>query len=105
MNDIDKTSRAVLPCDAVAGGINIARDALAVIRGRHRWLVTTMFIINLVVFACVVLAAMRFCDPADLTMQLRWGGMALSLMLVLVVTIFKIWFWVEMHINPVAPLL
>jgi hypothetical protein len=105
MNAIDQKKRAAFQCDAVAGEINLAKEVRSAFRGRYRWLPTLMFAVNLVVFTGLLFAAMRFFDPAAFVMELRWGGMALSLLLVLVVTMLKLWLWVETHINSIAPLL
>jgi hypothetical protein len=103
MNDIDQKIQAALrrdPAgDALAGDLNLTAEVLTAFRGRHRWLSTMMFVVNLVAFAGLIFAAIRFYDAADVATQLRWGGLALWLMLV--VTMIKIWFWLEVHTNRV----
>ncbi|HEX2855155.1 MAG TPA: DUF6768 family protein [Opitutaceae bacterium] len=103
MNDIDQKIQAALrrdpATDALAGEPNLAEEILTAFRGRHRWLSTLMFIVNLVAFAGLVYAVVRFYDATEVAMQLRWGGLALWLMGV--VSMLKVWFWLEMHTNRV----
>jgi hypothetical protein len=103
MNDLDQKIQAALRRDQVAeqlgGDPNLAEEVLLAFRGRHRWLSTLLMVINLMAFAGLVFAVLRFYGSAEVAMQLRWGGVAVVLLLV--VTLLKIWFWLEMHTNRV----
>ncbi len=100
-NDIDLKIQAALRGsaggDALVGEPNIAEEVIAAFRGRHRWLSTLMFVLNLVFFGVAVWAAVRFYGAETVTAQLRWGG--LSLLLILMVSFMKVWFWLEMQSN------
>jgi hypothetical protein len=72
---------------------------LIAFRGRYRWQAALLIVINLAALAGLVFAVVRFYGSTEVAMQLRWGGVAL--VLILMVTILKIWFWLEMHTNRV----
>lgn len=103
MNDIDQKIQAALrrdPAgDPLLGEPNLAEEVLIAFRGRHRWLSILLVVFNLIAFAGLVFAILRFYGSADVAMQLRWGGVALVLLLI--VTMLKIWFWLEMFTNRV----
>ncbi len=99
MNDIDRQIQAALRGDNSGADVpNIAEEVLGAFRGRHRVLTTLVFIFSFVLFLGAVWAGMKFYESApDLTLQLRWGG--LTLLLVLMVSFIKVWFWTEMQTN------
>ncbi len=99
MNDIDRQIQAALRGDDRGGNEpNIAEEVLGAFRGRHRVLSTFVFVFSFVLFIGAVWAGMKFYHSApDLTLQLRWGG--LTLLLVLMVSFIKVWFWLEMQSN------
>ena len=101
MNDLDQKIQDALRRDHTADPLgaepNLAEEVLAAFRGRHRWQSSLMIIVNLVAIAGLIFAAVRFYDSSDVATQLRWGGLALVLLLM--VTMLKIWFWLEMHTN------
>lgn len=103
MNDIDQKIQAALRRDTAGDSLgadpSLAEEVLIAFRGRHRWMAAMLIVINVVVLAGLVLAVVRFLGSSDVTMQLRWGGVALVLLLM--VTMLKIWFWLEMHTNRV----
>jgi len=103
MNDIDKKIQAALRSrtggDALDAEPNLAEEVIVTFRGRHRWISALVFVWSLVLFAGFVWAAIRFYNAETVTMQLRWGGMAL--LLILMVSFIKVWFWLELHSNRV----
>lgn len=103
MNDVDRKIQAALHRDQTAdspgGEPNLAEEVLMAFRGRQRWLSSLLITINLAAFAGLLFSVVQFYRSADVAMQLRWGGVALVLLLV--VTLLKIWFWLEMHTNRV----
>ena len=99
MNNIDQKIQAALQRDATADEPNLAEEVLIAFRGRHRWQSSLLVVINLAVFAGLIFAVVRFYGSADTAMQLRWGGVALVLLLM--IALLKIWFWLEMHTNRV----
>lgn len=103
MNELDQKIQAALrrdPAgDALTGEPNLAEEVLTAFRGRHRWFTAVVFVVNLVAFAGFLLAAVRFYGAAEVVAQLRWGGLAILLLLVM--GMLKIWFWLEMHTNRV----
>jgi hypothetical protein len=101
MNDIDQKIQAALRResnrDELAGEPNIAEEVLSAFRGRHRGLSALIIGFQIAAFVGFVFAVMRFCSAPELAVQLRWGGLALGLFLV--IGLIKIWFWLEMHSN------
>lgn len=103
MKDIDHMIQSALRgqpgADSLAGEPNLAEEVISAFRGRNRWLSTLMFVLTLLFFAAAVWAAVRFYGADSVASQLRWGG--LTLLLFLVMSFIKIWFWLEMHSNRV----
>lgn len=103
MNELDRKIQAALhreeTADALSSEPNLAEEVLMAFRGRQRWLSSLLIIINLAAAAGFVFSVMRFYGSADVATQLRWGGLALVLLVA--VTMLKIWFWLELHTNRV----
>lgn len=103
MNDIDQKIQAALRREntesALAGEPNIAEEVLNVFRSQNRWLSITMVIVNLIVFAGVIWAVLRFLRAGAIAEQIQWG--ALGFVLLLLMSFIKLWFWLEMHTNRV----
>jgi uncharacterized membrane protein len=98
MNNIDRQIQAALRGEAPAAEPNIAEELLGAFRGRHRVLSTFVFIFSFALFSGAVWASVKFYQAApDVTLQLRWGGVAL--LLTLMVSFIKVWFWLEMQSN------
>jgi hypothetical protein len=99
MNDLDRKIQAALRRENVdessGGEPNIAEEILAAFRGRRRWVSATAMAVQLAAFIGVVGAAVEFCLATDLSSQLRWGGLASALFVV--VSMIKIWFWLELQ--------
>ena len=103
MNEIDRKIQEALrrdpAADASGGEPNIAEEILVAVRGRHRLLSSLMVVVNLVAFVGCVLAAVRFYEATEVVLQMRWG--AVAAVLLLVSSMLKIWFWLEIHTNRV----
>jgi hypothetical protein len=103
MNDLDQKIQAALRREAagdpLTGEPNLAEEALLAFRGRHRWFSAVVAVVNLAAFAGLIFAALRFYEAPEVAAQLRWG--ALGLVLFLIMTMLKLWFWLEMHTNRV----
>jgi hypothetical protein len=102
MNDIDKKIEAALRSAAPASTIaepNLAEDVLAAFRGRHRWITTAAAVLGVVLFATILWSLSRFLVADAVALQLRWGG--LTLVLIIVLMFVKLWFWLEMHTNQI----
>lgn len=56
-----------------------------------------MFFSQIVALIGLVMTVLRFYQATDVTAQLRWGG--LSLILFGVISMIKLWFWLELHSN------
>jgi hypothetical protein len=100
MKDIDQKIQAALQRDQAAdlgGEPNIAEEALAAFRGHHRWFSTLLVLKTAVIAAGFLWCAVRFCQATDVSAQLRWGGAAIALMMI--IALIKIWFWMEMQTN------
>ena len=99
MNDLDRQIQAALRGDDSATiELSIAEEVLGAFRGRHRWLTTGVFAFSFFLFAGAVWAGVKFYRAApDVSLQLQWG--ALALLLVLMVSFIKVWFWLEMQTN------
>ena len=98
MNDIDRQIQDALrqPSDAAAPAeYHLTEEMLAAFRGQHRWLSFLFVTIQLVAVAGLAYAAYRFFNAPEIAAQLRWG--ALGFVLCLLVSLLKIWFWMEMH--------
>ena len=101
MKDLDQKIQAALRRET-AGGIaaepNLAQEVItAAFRGRHRAISTIAFVISFLFFVGAVWSAIEFYRAEAVVAQLRWGGLALLLMLL--VSFIKVWFWLEMHSN------
>lgn len=103
MNDIDRKIQAALQRESAGESLlaepNLAEEVIAAFRGRHRLLSTLMFLINIMLFALMVWSAVRFHRAETVPLQLQWG--ALTFALLLLVSMIKLWFWLEMHSNRV----
>lgn len=103
MNDIDQKIQAALNRDPaqpdVPGEPNLAEEVLNTFRGRHRWISSLMFVVNLAALGGLVFAIVRFMGATEVTIQLRWA--ALAVVLLVVASMIKIWFWLELHCNRV----
>ena len=103
MNDLDQKIQAALRgqpgADALADEPNIAEEAIAAFRGRHRWMSSVMLVCSLGLLAVAIWAGFRFYEAAAVREQLLWG--ALCLWAVLFISFMKVWFWLEMHSNRV----
>jgi hypothetical protein len=101
MNNIDQKIQAALRResnrDELAGEPNIAEEVLNAFRGRHRGLSALIIGIQIAAFIGFVIAGVRFYSAPELAVQLRWGGLAFVLFLM--IGLVKIWFWLEMHSN------
>lgn len=103
MNDIDQKIQAALRRDSAGesliGEPNLAEEVITAFRGRNRLLSTLMFVINIVLFAVMVWSAVRFYRADTVQLQLQW--LALTIALLMMVSMIKLWFWLEMHSNRV----
>lgn len=103
MKEFDRKIQDALKRDPVADGSdgepNIAEEVLVAFRGRHRVFSSLMLVVQVVAFVGCVLAALRFYGATEVALQLRWGAVALALLLVS--SMLKIWFWLEIHTNRV----
>jgi hypothetical protein len=103
MNDLDRKIQAALrrdhAGDSLADDPNIAEEVITAFRGRRRWVYTFVIVTQIAALIGLVLATMRFYQAVEVTTQLRWGG--LSLVLFLMISLVKIWFWLEIQSNRV----
>jgi hypothetical protein len=103
MNDIDRKIQAALrrdsSGDALADEPNIAEEVIGAFRNRHRWLSALVIGAQIVALVGCVLATIRFYQETNVASQLRWGALAAALFLV--ISMIKIWFWLEMQSNRV----
>ena len=101
MNDIDQRIQAALRGhtggESFATDPNIAEEVIVAFRGRNRWLNILTVVFSLVFTFALIWAAVRFYGAETVTMQLRWGGLAL--LCFLMVSFIKVWFWLEMQSN------
>jgi hypothetical protein len=101
MNNIDQKIQAALRREAggdeLASEPNIAEEVLTAFRGRNRGLAVMVVVAQVAALVGLVISGLRFYAAPELAAQLRWGGLALVLFLV--IGMIKIWFWLEMHSN------
>jgi len=103
MNNIDQKIQAVLRRDGAASDIltepNIAEEVLNTFRGRHRAISAFAAVITFALFGGAVWAGWQFYGAETIATQIQWG--ALTMLLMLMVGMLKLWFWLEMHTNRV----
>lgn len=102
MKNLDENIQAALRAETAGDPLaepNLAEEVLAAFRGRHRALTTLMVVLSLAAFAVALYAGVKFYQAGDLTAQLRWAGLALLLLVAM--SMLKIWFWLEMQTNRV----
>ena len=103
MKDLDDKIHAALGAGNSSAELapepNLAEEVLVAFRGRHRALTTVMFAVSLIAFAAAVWAGVKFYQADAPVAQLRWAG--LVLLLFAVMSMLKIWFWLEMQTNRV----
>ncbi len=103
MNDIDHKIQAALrreqAGDGPAGEPNLAEEVIIAFRGRHRWFSALAIMLNLLIFAGAVWAAVRFLGAGSVPAQLEWC--ALAFVFLLMMMFIKLWFWLELHTNRV----
>ncbi|MBA2433316.1 MAG: hypothetical protein H0V56_14580 [Chthoniobacterales bacterium] len=102
MNDIDQKIKAALQRHSSEGAVdepNLAEEVITVFRGRHRWMHAVAMVVSLAFLALAVWAAIRFYHTEPVREQLLFGALALGALIVM--SMMKIWFWLEMHTNRV----
>ena len=99
MNDIDNKIRAALQRSPSDDEPNLAEEVITVFRGRRRWMHTIVVLVSLIFLGLCVWAGVRFYEAENVRDQLLFGGLALAMLLV--ISIMKVWFWLEMHTNRV----
>lgn len=103
MNDIDQKIQAALRGqtggDALLAEPNLAEEVIVAFRGHHRWMSGVFLVVSLVLLAVLVWAVNQFLGAGNLSAKLHWG--ALAFVCLQVVSLLKVWFWMEMHSNRV----
>jgi hypothetical protein len=103
MNDIDQKIKAALQRrssgDDIADEPNLAEEVITVFRGRHRWMHAVVVIVSLLFLALAVWASVQFYHAEVVREQLVFG--AITFASGMVISLLKIWFWLEMHTNRV----
>ena len=103
MNDIDQKIQAALRRDSadetIADDQTLTEELVAAFRGRRRLLSATMFTVQIGALVALVFSAMRFYQASEITLQLRWGALAATLFMIM--SMIKLWFWLELHSNRV----
>ena len=99
MNDIDNKIRAALQRSPSDEETNLAEEVITVFRGRNRWMHAIVVLLSLVFLALCGWAGVRFYEAENVREQLLFGGLGLAMLLV--ISIMKVWFWLEMHTNRV----
>ncbi len=102
MNDIDQKIKAALQRHSsgdTADEPNLAEEVITVFRGRHRWMHAVVVVVSLLFLALTVWASFRFYEAEVVREQLIFGAIAVAALVV--ISMLKIWFWLEMHTNRV----
>jgi len=101
MNDIDQRIQAALrghtDGESLAPDPHIAEEVIATFHGRSRLLNILTVVFTPSFILVLIWAAVHFFEAETVTMQLRWGGLAL--LCFLMVSFLKLWFWLEMQSN------
>ena len=84
---------------ASASEPNIIQEVLGTFRGRRCWMAVYVFVASFLSFLVAIWAGFRFYNAPSIAEQLQGGG--LTLLLVLMVCLMKVWFWLEMQTNRV----
>jgi hypothetical protein len=102
MNDLDQKIKAALQRHSSEGAVeepNLAEEVITVFRGRRRWFHAVVVVVSLVFLAVTVWAGFRFYGAEIVREQLWYGAVAFAALLV--ISLLKVWFWLEMHTNRV----
>ncbi|MFP4282505.1 MAG: DUF6768 family protein [Opitutales bacterium] len=104
MNNLDERIRAALAADSeeaatLAKEPGLWRELFQALYGRNRWISLWAVSLQLVSFGLFLWTAVEFYQAAGVSAQLRWGGAALFLLLM--ISFMKVWFWLEMQSNRV----
>lgn len=104
MNDLDQRIRAALAADSEEGAAlakepGLFREFFIAMYGRNRWISIWTVIFHLVSAGLLIWTVIGFYQAQDPVAQLRWGGGAFFL--VMMISFTKVWFWLEVHTNRV----
>ena len=103
MNDIDHKIKAALQRrssgDEIADEPNLAEEVITVFRGRRRWMHAVVVVVSLLFLALAVWASFQFYHAEAVREQLISGAIAFASLVI--ISMLKIWFWLEMHTNRV----
>ena len=99
MNDIDRKIQAALQTNDDAGDPSLSDDVVAAFRGRHRGLSLLTIVLNVVIFGIAVFAGLRAHHAETTSAQIEWT--ALTLVLLMMSMMLKLWFWLEIHTHRV----
>lgn len=105
MREIDRKIREALRAeeadlfDSVGGEMSVTQMVIDSFRGRSRWLVVLSFAYVLVFAVLAVLAAMQFSRAEGTREMILWSTAFITC--ILVVTMTKIWYWMELTKNAV----
>ena len=105
MSDIDTTIRELLGTEDAKlfdafGEQSLYRRVIDSFQGRSRWLVIMVFFDVAVFLILAVLAAIQFFQVESMHQMLVWAS-AFALC-VLVITMLKMWYWMELNKNALA---
>jgi len=105
MSEIDDAIREALSRDDAAFLANFEKEpglfgeVIDVFRGPMGWINIVMVIVMLPLFGFVFYAGWKFATLEDLRAMAHWGAM--GAVAIIVVTLLRLWFWMEMHTNRV----
>ena len=99
MNNIEQKIQAALQRHSTDHEPNLAEEVITVFRGRHRWMHAVVVVVTLLFLALAVWASFQFYHAEAVREQLISGAIAFASLVV--ISLLKIWFWLEMHTNRV----
>lgn len=103
MNNLDQKIQAALRREGASSELldepNLAEEVFTAFRGRNRVISGIMFVVNILIVAIAIWAAVKFYHAESTQLQLQWG--ALAMLLIIAASFMKVWFWLEMHTNRV----
>jgi len=103
MKDIDQKIQAALRQHSSDDNLlvepNLAEEVITVFRGRHRWMYGVVVVVSLVFLALAIWAGVRFYGAEVVREQLLYGAIAFAAMMV--ISLLKVYFCLEMHSNRV----
>ncbi len=101
MSELDERIRAALKEDGRGDELlqeqGIISEVIAPFRGQHRWTIFVATLFGVAGVGLAIWAGFRFAGAVEVRDQIVWAGVCL--LGILINSMIKIYFWMEMHSN------